>query len=344
MGSTTVKPWPADAVHEINKTSVTSSACDSLADFATSHRQPHSTPLNKKNDNSNSANRTCRSTFVNHYIRNRIYDFTRDVMSLNEAYSMAHTAQCRLNIEANRPDRNLRFVVGHLMHYESLRLRIEAIEQDMSPVERRRAKGIRFNREEVEERRSRALTSSKLSGFVSTTGQHYEYIDDAAADEHDDAASEGSGSEFEEDEYVEDDDQEIAFDDYGEDMSELSLSRFPSGSSRPPRTPDLFDHEPELVPDDHDDYFSSSATSSDNDEYDDCCEEDDHLDARHPAIPIRKPQPQHQDAELAGLYDGLRAFNCRSEAADSQISSMWGLPTANCTTRALATMVAVGGR
>lgn len=52
-------------------------------------------------------------------------------MSLKEAYTLAHTAQCRLNIEASRPDRNLRYVVGHLMHYESLRLRIVEIEHDI---------------------------------------------------------------------------------------------------------------------------------------------------------------------------------------------------------------------
>ena len=53
-------------------------------------------------------------------------------MSLREAYTLAHTAQCRLQMEASRPDRKLRFVVGHLMHYESMRLRIVEIEHDIS--------------------------------------------------------------------------------------------------------------------------------------------------------------------------------------------------------------------
>lgn len=59
-------------------------------------------------------------------------------MSLQEAYQLAHSAECRLRISTDRPDRNLRVVVGHLLHYESLRLRIVEIEHDISKNERAR--------------------------------------------------------------------------------------------------------------------------------------------------------------------------------------------------------------
>lgn len=52
-------------------------------------------------------------------------------MSLKEVYSLAHSAQCKLYLSADRPDRNLRFLVGHAMHLDSLMLRIVEIEGSM---------------------------------------------------------------------------------------------------------------------------------------------------------------------------------------------------------------------
>jgi hypothetical protein len=51
-------------------------------------------------------------------------------MSLDQAYALAHIAQCRLNKEASRRDRSLRYMVGHLQHYQSLRLHISSVESD----------------------------------------------------------------------------------------------------------------------------------------------------------------------------------------------------------------------
>ncbi|KAK4943573.1 hypothetical protein LTR10_016867 [Elasticomyces elasticus] len=44
------------------------------------------------------------------------------------AYSLAHTAQCKLKLAANRPDRNLRFVLGHAFTLDKVMLRIVEIE------------------------------------------------------------------------------------------------------------------------------------------------------------------------------------------------------------------------
>ncbi|KAF1825199.1 uncharacterized protein K489DRAFT_151201 [Dissoconium aciculare CBS 342.82] len=71
-------------------------------------------------------------------------------MSLDQAYSLAHIAQCRLNRESSRPNRNLRVMVGHLSHYQSLRLHILDIESSSSSD---------FSKPEL----SRTLSSSSLS-------------------------------------------------------------------------------------------------------------------------------------------------------------------------------------
>jgi len=135
-------------------------------------------------------------------------------MSLPEAYRLAHTAECRLNIEAGRKDRNLRFLVGHLMHYENLRLRIVEIEHDISKSQR--AKAVQFqgagqlrHKPSTGQLGRKSPPPSQLSGL----------------DDEDDL----SGDDAEEDD---------EFD------GGLSLQRFPSGSARPPP----------LEPDDYDDY------------------------------------------------------------------------------------------
>lgn len=125
-------------------------------------------------------------------------------MSLQHVYRLAHTAECRLNISASRPDRNLRFVVGHLMHYEALRLRIVEIEHDISKSER--AKAVQF--------RGTGHVKHKPStgqlGKRSPPPVGMRTFDGEDEDEPD----------VEEDDGAEDD--------------ELGLQRFGPGSSRPP--------------------------------------------------------------------------------------------------------------
>jgi hypothetical protein len=49
-------------------------------------------------------------------------------MSAKETYSIAHSAQCKLQMAANAPDRNLRFVLGHAFTLDKVLLRIVEIE------------------------------------------------------------------------------------------------------------------------------------------------------------------------------------------------------------------------
>lgn len=141
-------------------------------------------------------------------------------MSLKEAYKMAHSAQCRLQMSASEPDRNLRFVVGHLMHYENLRLRI--VEMEHAVDKSSSASAVKFRgtgHHEV----ARKPSTGQLGGRKSPpppTAAYDPYEDDEIDDENP-----WSGS-----------DEDEAGDDLG-------LQRFPSGAARPPQPP------PDLVPD-----------------------------------------------------------------------------------------------
>lgn len=150
--------------------------------------------------------------------------------SLKEAYTLAHSAQCRLSMEANRPERNLRFVVGHLMHYENLRLRIVEIEHDMSKRENAQ---VAFRGTGHVDRLQKKPSTGQLGRKKSPPPPP---LDDDSSDEEDDDP--WSGGE----------------DDEGGD--DLSLTRFPSGAAKAPRPP-------ELVPDDEDDDEPSSPEEPD---------------------------------------------------------------------------------
>lgn len=133
-------------------------------------------------------------------------------MSLKQAYSLAHSAQCRLNLEAGRPDRNLRFVVGHLMHYESLRLRIVEIEHDISKSHR--ATAVQF----------------KGTGHVGSTVPNKPSTGDLRR-----RSPPPKPAILVSDEEDEDEDPENQFLDDEDDEGELGLTRYPSGSAQPPR-------------------------------------------------------------------------------------------------------------
>jgi hypothetical protein len=149
-------------------------------------------------------------------------------MSLPEVYRLAHTAECRLQMAAGAKERDLRFVVGHLMHYESLRLRIVEIEHDISKSDRARA--VQFQGTgELKKKPSTGQLGRRSppppapaphqSSLLDDKG-HIPGLDDEDEDELSDSAS---------------DDVAIDSDnDDGDDDNDLSLTRFPSGSARPP--------------------------------------------------------------------------------------------------------------
>ena len=137
-------------------------------------------------------------------------------MSLPEVYRLAHTAECRLQMAANSKDRDLRFVVGHLMHYESLRLRIVEIEHDIGRSQR--AKAVQFQGTGNLKKKP----STGQPGRRSPPPQPDNSIPGLEKEDEDELSDSASD---------------------GEDDEDLGLMRFPSGSARPPP----------LEPDDGDD-------------------------------------------------------------------------------------------
>jgi hypothetical protein len=217
-------------------------------------------------------------------------------MSLPEAYRLAHSAQCRLNLEASRPDRNLRFVVGHLMHYESLRLRIVEIEHDISRSQR--AKAVQFRGTgDVQGQGLRHKPSTGQLGRKSPPppATPVDADDDDREDDDEDDDSDA------------DDDYDINPEDMLEDDDDagLGLTRFPSGSARPPQPP------PDLEPD----------------EGDEVDEDDEPISPEEPdQATLELALKGHGSDSLASMYEGVRKCPCHRNPDAPKFERMWELP------------------
>lgn len=138
-------------------------------------------------------------------------------MSAAEAYTLAHTARCKLQMAADYPDRNLRFILGHAFTLDKLRLRIAEIEMDME------------DENDLVDELSEPLDAPKPESRVSFkhNSARPSSTNRARSPPPADPSDGSDGEEEEED----DDDMEI--DD--EDDEGLSLQRFESGSARQPQ-------------------------------------------------------------------------------------------------------------
>jgi hypothetical protein len=66
-------------------------------------------------------------------------------MSHRETLSLAHTAQCKLMLAADKPDRNLRFLLGHALTLDSINMRLVQIEQESNVIHQpNHSKGVKF--------------------------------------------------------------------------------------------------------------------------------------------------------------------------------------------------------
>lgn len=136
-----------------------------------------------------------------------------------ETIKLAHTARCKLQLAADRPDRNLRFILGHAFTLDKLRLRIaeiqteidddeeeKSIEQPTAPREGARRVSFQGN----------AITANGVKGRQrSPPPDQFANIEDGDTD------SDSGDLDGEEDEEARDDD--------------LSLRRFGSASAQPPQ-------------------------------------------------------------------------------------------------------------
>ncbi|RMZ83119.1 hypothetical protein DV738_g1261, partial [Chaetothyriales sp. CBS 135597] len=73
--------------------------------------------------------------------------------SQRDTYRIAHTARCKLQLAANRPDRDLRFILGHAFTLDNLLLRIVEIENSRQSLDKdkgKQTKGAGDDDDEVE--------------------------------------------------------------------------------------------------------------------------------------------------------------------------------------------------
>ncbi|KAK3072053.1 hypothetical protein LTR53_007525 [Teratosphaeriaceae sp. CCFEE 6253] len=216
-------------------------------------------------------------------------------MSLKEAYTLAHTAQCRLQLEASRPDRHLRYVVGHLLHYESMRLRIVQIEHDISRSER--ASAVAF--QGTGHVGGNGDGSSGLRHKVSS-GQLGRRRSPPPPPVED-----GESGSDEEDGNMLDDDEDAG----------LGLTRFPSGTARPPPP----QAPPALEPDNDDDYDD---------------DEDEPVSPEEPDQATLEQALQGKGDELKGtMYNGVRKCPCHGQTGAPELGRMWELPASQGTTK-----------
>lgn len=130
-----------------------------------------------------------------------------------ETIRLAHTARCKLQMAADHPDRNLRFILGHAFTLDKIRLRIAEIEIESSDEEddfqeptagRERRVSFRGNSPRP------AATDRKRS----PPPDQFAHLEDTDSD---------SGDEEEEEDVEEEED------------NGLSLRRFESASAKPPQ-------------------------------------------------------------------------------------------------------------
>lgn len=198
-------------------------------------------------------------------------------MSLPEVYRLAHTAECRLQMAANAKSRDLRFVVGHLMHYESLRLRIVEIEHDIGRSQR--AKAVQFQGTGDLKKKPSTGQLGRRSPPPPPNNAPIPGLDTEDEDNLSDSASDD-----------EDDD------------GELGLTRFPSGSARPPP----------LEPDDG---------------------EDDDEDSDELVSPTEPDQAELEQAIkgesnplLASYYNSTKKCPCHGKTDADTFERVWELP------------------
>jgi hypothetical protein len=151
--------------------------------------------------------------------------------SHTEFYTLAHTARCKLQMAADRPDRNLRFILGHAFTLDKLRLRIAEIETDSS---------VSLSDSDSEEEFQPTCTNpthdqghghgQRKVSFSSSQPPKPGLNTRARSPPPDELAA--GNLEDEEDEDYDDDDIE---DDYDADVGGEPLQRFGSAAAQPPR-------------------------------------------------------------------------------------------------------------
>ena len=145
-----------------------------------------------------------------------------NLSNLKGPLHLAHTAQCKLHIAANRPDRDLRYILGHAFTLDKLRLRIAEIESDSSSEEENEQEKM-----EGEDRTVKFKSAGVMGGAKkgerkrSPPPSIMEPVDDDDEQEAE-AVEEG-------------DENEKLDEDSDEEADGMALKRFGSAAASPPR-------------------------------------------------------------------------------------------------------------
>lgn len=137
--------------------------------------------------------------------------------SSRETYKLAHTARCKLQMAADRPDRDLRFILGHAFTLDKLLLRVVEIERDGS-ISDDEDDGALPTCTEARPRRVSFKNGDKPRAGSLTRPKSPPLQDAQLSSDEDSSGSDDDG--------IEDDE---------EDDDGLSLQRFGSATAKPPR-------------------------------------------------------------------------------------------------------------
>lgn len=132
-----------------------------------------------------------------------------------ETLRIAHSARCKLNLAANRPDRNFRFILGHALTLDKVMLRVAEIE---FTGEDEKESSSESDNEMLKERHVGFSGPAKARGIGTQRTQRRSLSPPAPQPGVD----------------VDDDDEPIE-DDEDEEGDGAPLERFPSASAVPPR-------------------------------------------------------------------------------------------------------------
>jgi hypothetical protein len=215
-------------------------------------------------------------------------------MSDDEAYTLAHTAQCKLKMAADKPDRNLRFILGHAFTFDKLMCRIVEIENE---------------RESMPKHDDHVLSTERRVSFKDNSDRPTGPLRQEAkpptkkgarapSPPPDPNVAHTTDDESDSDDHALEDDEDA-------DDPSLSLSRTVSASARPP---------PNLVPSDGD--------SSDEDEE----------AISPPPVPsgavLETIMEEEEDEMLAGLYEDIRKCGCQNDVGKKAppIVKVWEIP------------------
>ena len=236
-------------------------------------------------------------------------------MSVRETYKIAHTARCKLQLAADRPDRDLRFILGHAFTLDKLRLRIAEIEVSGSSDS---------DSEPEDDGRVHAVCSGAVPGHQHGPGPEqgmqrrvsFQTGKAGVKSEKDRKRSPPPPQPpmLEEDtESDSDSEQDDIENDDGEEEEDLGLVRFGSAAAQPPRPEPRIvgDEEDEVAPDERDVLEGQEVEVTDPKRYD---EEE-----------LKKLCEGKGSEELRDAYFGVAGCPCHGEKGP-RVENFWELP------------------